>query len=379
MNFRLGFFGFSYLNAEAGNLAFYDQRLAMRWVHENIADFGGDPERVTLLGSSSGATSVSAQITSALNGNETLFRAAIMDGSVANTYTDNPGGVRERIKKMAEKIGCNSVERSELLECFRKAPAEVIDSESSTRWELLYSPIVDNVFIFNESLEFLAANAKALPDLKIMIGHAKNEGTFVPDHLMDIEGEDEFIESVGWTVRSFLFKIDINERSVQQALLDEYYRNFSEPSEAYTEFAGDGNVCSVNAFAKQISRVRRPVYVYNFERKFREWYFGITSEPKRYGVFHASPFMHFAATPLGGKVENEVVDAEDRKFMLDSVELIANFAKNDRIPVLRGVQWPDFSEEGRVLVLDEVPSVRSGLRNEDRCQKFFDYFSSSRV
>lgn len=66
LNYRLSGFGFlvgqEALDAGATNLGFRDQRLALQWVHENIASFGGSPEKVTIWGESSGAESVSAQI-----------------------------------------------------------------------------------------------------------------------------------------------------------------------------------------------------------------------------------------------------------------------------------------------------------------------------
>jgi para-nitrobenzyl esterase len=65
LNYRLGVLGFlahPALSAEAGgasgNYAFMDQIAALRWVKQNIAEFGGDPDRVTVFGQSAGAMSI---------------------------------------------------------------------------------------------------------------------------------------------------------------------------------------------------------------------------------------------------------------------------------------------------------------------------------
>jgi para-nitrobenzyl esterase len=74
MSYRLGVFGFfshPELTAESphhasGNYALMDQAQALQWVHDNIAQFGGDPARVTIGGESAGSASVSAQMASPL-------------------------------------------------------------------------------------------------------------------------------------------------------------------------------------------------------------------------------------------------------------------------------------------------------------------------
>lgn len=67
-NYRLGALGFlnSVLTAEEGllNVGLKDQILLMKWVQENIAAFGGDPDNVTLFGLSAGAHSVSDHLLS---------------------------------------------------------------------------------------------------------------------------------------------------------------------------------------------------------------------------------------------------------------------------------------------------------------------------
>ncbi|KAF4614294.1 hypothetical protein G7Y89_g15443 [Cudoniella acicularis] len=59
-NYRLSILGFPGSPATTNNLAFLDQRLAVEWVRDNIANFGGDPSRITLFGQSAGAFSVDA-------------------------------------------------------------------------------------------------------------------------------------------------------------------------------------------------------------------------------------------------------------------------------------------------------------------------------
>ena len=66
-NYRLNGFGFmpgqEVQDAKVGNLGLRDQTEALRWIHKNIASFGGDPAKVTIWGESAGAISVAYQMT----------------------------------------------------------------------------------------------------------------------------------------------------------------------------------------------------------------------------------------------------------------------------------------------------------------------------
>ncbi|EEB86826.1 hypothetical protein MPER_16074, partial [Moniliophthora perniciosa FA553] len=80
INYRTNIFGFpssSDLPPEANNLGFFDQELALKWVQDNIANFGGDPTKVTIMGESAGSLSVAAAIVRHTEANPS-FRAAVM-------------------------------------------------------------------------------------------------------------------------------------------------------------------------------------------------------------------------------------------------------------------------------------------------------------
>jgi carboxylesterase type B len=75
-NYRVGFEGFGLLPGAPNNRAMHDQIAALRWVRDNIAGFGGDPDRVTIFGESAGAGSAAILMgTPAAHG---LFRRAIL-------------------------------------------------------------------------------------------------------------------------------------------------------------------------------------------------------------------------------------------------------------------------------------------------------------
>ena len=97
INYRLGPFGFLKLdeisNGEirsTGNEGLMDQKLAIEWVKENIAEFGGDPDNITIFGESAGAWSVALQSSISPSGN--LFSKAICQSGGMNAYFDKERG-----------------------------------------------------------------------------------------------------------------------------------------------------------------------------------------------------------------------------------------------------------------------------------------------
>ena len=83
INYRLGALGFLYLGdldkkyQQSGNLGLLDVIAALQWVHDNIAAFGGDPDRVTVMGESAGAKLLSAVMVAPAS--KSLYQQAILE------------------------------------------------------------------------------------------------------------------------------------------------------------------------------------------------------------------------------------------------------------------------------------------------------------
>jgi cholinesterase len=87
INYRVGGWGFlaskEVSATGVSNIGLYDQRLALKWIQENIHAFGGDPEKVTISGESAGGFSVGYHLTGFDGDNEGLFRAVILESGNA--------------------------------------------------------------------------------------------------------------------------------------------------------------------------------------------------------------------------------------------------------------------------------------------------------
>lgn len=133
INYRLGVFGFldvpglgtSPLTA-SGNYGLLDQETALRWVHRNIAAFGGDPRRVTIAGESAGGWSVCALMTSPLA--RGLFSGAIMEsGSCASRA---PADAEAAGLAFAAQAGCPAAANA--ASCLRGTPEPTLLNASAS-------------------------------------------------------------------------------------------------------------------------------------------------------------------------------------------------------------------------------------------------------
>lgn len=124
-------FGFLHTGSEdaPGNQGLYDQILALKWVQENIAKFGGDPKMVTLFGESAGSFSTSALYLSPLTSG--LFKRAIMQSGATNSWLGSQSSTKslDVTKNLAESLNCTNAVEAELIKCLRsKTVNEILDA-----------------------------------------------------------------------------------------------------------------------------------------------------------------------------------------------------------------------------------------------------------
>ncbi|GIC92886.1 uncharacterized protein Aud_009361 [Aspergillus udagawae] len=180
------------------NIGFHDQRMALRWVQENIAFFGGDPRKVTLWGGSSGARDVGYHLAAYGGRDDGLFRAAIMQsGSVVQKTSSRRFPAQELYDSLVASTRCAEAEDS--LDCLRYIPYDEINIafEKSPYGigrmaEAFGGPSIDGNFLANYgSLSLKDSRMVKVPVISGVVSH---------------EGSNQIPESVrDWTdLRDFL-------------------------------------------------------------------------------------------------------------------------------------------------------------------------------
>lgn len=114
IEYRLGVFGFLHLShlpdgkdyPDTQNLGLMDQMMGLKWVHENIAAFGGDPDNVTIFGQSAGGCSVS--LLPLIEGSHQYFQKVIIQ-SGSPVFTRSTEEAITCTNELMEALGCKTV------------------------------------------------------------------------------------------------------------------------------------------------------------------------------------------------------------------------------------------------------------------------------
>ncbi|ULQ53422.1 carboxylesterase/lipase family protein [Flavihumibacter fluvii] len=190
VNYRVSVFGFfahPELTKESphhasGNYGLMDQAAALQWVKQNIAAFGGDPDKVTIAGESAGSFSVSAQMASPL-------AKHLINGAIGESGSLLAKG-RVVPLKDAEALGLKfaAIAGAKSLEELRKLPAEqVLEYSANHEWEL-FPVTVDGYFLPKAPDEVYAAGEQS--KIPLLAGWNSEEG-----HYTSVFGDKEPTEA----------------------------------------------------------------------------------------------------------------------------------------------------------------------------------------
>ena len=185
IEYRQGVFGFFHLShladgkdyPDAQNLGLMDQMMALKWIHENIASFGGDPDNVTIFGESAGAGSVT--LLPLVEGSHAYIKRVIAEsGSPALTRS-----TEEAIactNEIMEKVGCKTVSDLQKIDAQTLVDASAVTS-------MRVAPERDGNYLPLDPYEAYAKGAAK--DIDLLHGINKDE----MNCYVCILGEDGFI------------------------------------------------------------------------------------------------------------------------------------------------------------------------------------------
>ncbi|CAK3971141.1 related to triacylglycerol lipase V precursor [Lecanosticta acicola] len=310
-NYRLNIFGFpGALGLKDQNLGLLDQRLAVEWVKENIAAFGGDSERMVIWGQSAGAASIDYY--NYAYPDDPIVTGLIMDSGTALLPTSvNLTG--ESFAYVASQVGCGGLANDPVtqLACMRKVTASTIEnfvanhSDSGASPSLSFQPTVDGKVIFaNYTDRALAGKQAKIPAI---IGTNLDDGVAFAPYNPD----------------------GPNQTVAHQALLNTFF-------------------CPATETVRLRQQTGRQTYSYRYSGNFTN-----ISPRSWMGAYHSSELPLIFGTHLDYRVHSSALEYETSRAMQDAWVAFAS----DPIRGLESQDWPVYEQLG----LQEVREFRAGI------------------
>uniref|UniRef100_A0A4D5RAP0 Carboxylic ester hydrolase n=1 Tax=Scolopendra viridis TaxID=118503 RepID=A0A4D5RAP0_SCOVI len=347
-NYRLGPLGFLSTNdsSSPGNYGLLDQVEALRWVRNNIHHFGGDPDKVTILGISAGGASVIYQMLSPLS--EGLFQRAVsMSGSPLNPWALQEDPVYWATR-LAKDVNCPIETSEEMVACLRGKTAEELIAKSDHQIRnvdlFAFVPTIDRFFIDTHPLDILK-EGKYNKNVPLIIGATKDEGNcwLLLDRTASSTDytDDEILESLQHTV-----DVRPNIDKVIQRVKDEYFsRLVSHEAEEVQKLLG--KVITDGMFHKAIYQTVKlmveagtETYFYRFDFETINAVLVFFNKTGHYGVCHGDDIsMLFKGTLFPFPLP----DPDSEKMKMSYQKLMLNFIKFGNPTITKDddiCEWP---------------------------------------
>jgi para-nitrobenzyl esterase len=360
VNYRLGVFGFfthpeltkeSPHNA-SGNYGLLDQQAALAWVKENIAAFGGDPNRVTIAGESAGSIAVSALMASPLS--KDLIAGAIGEsGSIMGTLSPVTLPEAEKIcLQFASGLGANS------LAALRAMPANQLLDATVKPGAPRFPIVIDGYFLPKQPLAIFAAGEQA--KVPLLVGWNSEEMSYRMLLGADIP-----------TVENYRKAVDKAYGEKTEEVLKLYPASTQdEVVQSATDLSGDRFIgfSTWKWSDMQAKTGAKPVYRYYFSRPRPAMNASMGNAtpglaggvvknsdapkpPPARGAVHSAEIEYAMGNLAGNKVYAWTPD--DYKVSKTMLEYFANFVKTGN-PNGKGLpKWPTVgANEAEVMIID---------------------------
>ena len=344
--YRVSFFGFLHLShlpdgkdyQDAANLGLMDQLMALKWVHENIAGFGGDPDNVTIWGESAGGGSCS--LLPLVKGSHKYFKRVIAQ-SGAPAQTRSTEQAIEITNKVMEELGCKTV--ADLM----KVSAE----EFTETWTRLYGffqvlgirtfPERDGKFLPLDPWEAYANGAAK--DIEFLQGCNRNEmNTF-----LGVIGVDRWNDWASGRKAEKLAKHSDEEKALVESYCSEITGESYEPT-----------VRLLSQYMFIAPQIRLSEEQTKGGGKSYTYYFTVESSAPLIKAGHITElsalFNHPEITFFTGRAYDETFCKTMRKMWIQFAKTGNPSLTADMSPDGKAKEWPLYdTTDKQVMVLDE--------------------------
>ncbi len=339
--YRLGVLGFLHLShlpdgkdySDAQNLGLMDQLKALKWVHENIAAFGGDPDNVTLMGESAGGGCVTSL--SLVKDSHQYFKKVI-------ALSGNPG-----LSTSTEEAIASTNELMEVLGCKTVADLQKIDAQQlvAAATELLplrTVPERDGKLLPKNPWEAVANGA--LKDITFLHGVNKDEMNFF---LVTMGGPEPFVE---WFADRKAKKLALMTDE-EKVLVESYFKDVK--GEIYESYCKWFSQLIFNTPCIRMSEEQT-----NAGGKCFTYYFTVESAlpmmKSGHGMALAPLFKHPDLVGDTGRAFDETFSKTMRKMWVQFVKTGNPSLTAELSPDGKAKEWPLYDHKDKqVMVFDE--------------------------